>query len=439
MYIESFGLQKSPFNLTPDPEFIYLTEQNREVLAGLTYAMLARKGFVLLTGNAGTGKTTLLKRILEHLPASRIQSSVIVNPTLTAPEFLEAVLLDFGLTDIPASKAQRIGILQNFLWKGHREGKVSALIVDEAHKLSMELLEEIRLLGNFESANEKLLQVALIGQTELDDLLKQEKLRQFKQRISLRLTIEPLGRDEVARYIQFRWVKAGGVTAPFSADALAGIGEASQAIPRVINLLCENALLLAFSEGAASVELRHVLTVCRELQFDAPAITPSLPVEQSAREMDTGIFFPVAETEHAVREQELVDVVPGNGKTIAETKPDSAIPGLEPAGLEPAPQHAPTHLAATTTEAVPQFRYAMAEDDGEGMGEPGDCFADREMGAFHQESLRLPPASEGFSLNGLESYGAKPRRWRLRIVAPKRSWLARLAVHVRFMQRIESA
>jgi general secretion pathway protein A len=270
MYNDFFGLRKDPFHLTPDPEFLYLTAQHREALAGLTYAILGRKGFVVLTGDAGTGKTTLLTRVLEHLPVSRIQSSVIVNPTLTPAEFLEAALMDFGLHDIPASKAQRIGLLQSFLWKGHKEGKISALIVDEAHKLSPEVLEEIRLLGNFESANQKLLQILLVGQSELDDQLNRESLRQFKQRISLRLTIEPLSGADVEQYIRYRWMKAGGGQAPFSAGAIAGIGQASQGIPRVVNVLCDNALMYACGEGSASVELRHVLDVCRELQFELP-------------------------------------------------------------------------------------------------------------------------------------------------------------------------
>jgi general secretion pathway protein A len=275
MYNEFFGLQKSPFRLTPDPEFLYLTAQHREALAGLTYAILARSGFVVLTGNAGTGKSTLLARILEHLPASRIQSSVIVNPTLSPSEFLEAALLDFGFRDIPASKAQRIAMLQRFLWRGHREGKVSALIVDEAHKLSLEVLEEIRLLGNFESADQKLLQIVLVGQTELDELLNSEKLRQFKQRVSLHLVIEALSGTEIREYIQYRWTKAGGSDAPFSAGAVAAIGRASQGIPRVINVICDNTLMQAFGEGATSVEVRHVLAVCREMQIAEPQIQPN--------------------------------------------------------------------------------------------------------------------------------------------------------------------
>jgi general secretion pathway protein A len=270
MYKAFFGLQKAPFQLTPDPEFLYLTAQHREALAGLTYAILARKGFVVLTGNAGTGKTTLLTRILAHLPVSRIQSSVIVNPTLTPSEFLEATLMDFGFKDIPQSKAQRVAMLQSFLWRGHRQGKISALIVDEAHKLSMEVVEEIRLLGNFESANEKLLQIVLVGQSELDELLNRESLRQFKQRISLRLGIEPLSETDIDQYIEYRWMKAGGSESPFSADAVAGIGEASEGTPRLINVLCDRSLAQAFADESASVEMRHVRAICRELQLVEP-------------------------------------------------------------------------------------------------------------------------------------------------------------------------
>jgi general secretion pathway protein A len=267
MYNQFYGLSRDPFSLTPDPEFLYLTAQHREALAGFTYAIMARKGFVVMTGNAGTGKTTLLTQMLQHLPVSRVHSSVIVNPTLSAPEFLESVLLDFGFTEIPSSKAQRIALLQNMLWKNRREDKVSALIIDEAHKLSMEVLEEVRLLGNFESANEKLLQVGLLGQSELDALLDCEQLRQFKQRIALRVSIEPLSEREVPEYIRYRWSKAGGAQSPFTAEAVAGIWRASQGVPRVINVVCDNALLQALAEGSAAVEVRHVAGACRDLRL----------------------------------------------------------------------------------------------------------------------------------------------------------------------------
>src|SRR5580704_13427161 len=159
MYFQSFGLRKNPFNMTPDPAFLFLTSQHREALVGLTHAILQRKGFVALTGEAGTGKTTLLSRVLQFLPESRLQFSLILNPTLTPSEFLELALLDFGINPIPASKAQRLWKLQNLLHEGQSKGKVSALIIDEAHKLSPDVLEEIRLLGNFEGDDQKMLQI----------------------------------------------------------------------------------------------------------------------------------------------------------------------------------------------------------------------------------------------------------------------------------------
>src|ERR1051325_9816950 len=155
MYTNFFGLHKPPFSLTPDPEFLFLPPRLREALAGLTYAVLKRKGFVVLTGDAGTGKTTLINSILNHLPAGRVESSILLNPTLTPAEFLEAVLLDFDIPDVPASKAQRLWKLQDFLTQTYHQNNLAVLIVDEAHKLSLEILEEIRLLGNFESATEK--------------------------------------------------------------------------------------------------------------------------------------------------------------------------------------------------------------------------------------------------------------------------------------------
>ena len=289
MYTAFFGLTKKPFNMTADPGFLFLTDQHREALAGLTYAVLERKGFLTLSGMAGVGKTTLLAWILHKLPASQVQSSVILNPSLTQSEFLELAMLDFGIPEIPVSKAQRIWTLQNFLLKGQREGKISVLIVDEAHKLSAEVLEEIRLLGNFESADEKLLQVVLIGQSELDQVLSRPELWQFKQRISVRLSLEPLGASEISDYIQHRWRVAGGKQgAPFTSDAVVSIARWSNGIPRLINSICDNALVEAFADSAQSVEADHVQMAARDLLLiekplaTLPAVTIPPPEESLA-------------------------------------------------------------------------------------------------------------------------------------------------------------
>ncbi len=268
MYDQFFGLNRQPFNLTPDPAFLFLTPQHREALVGLTYAIMQRKGFVALTGEAGTGKTTLLARVLHFLPATRVQFSIILNPTLTPSEFLELAMLDFGLKNIPTSKAQRLWNLQNLLFDYRNQGKISALILDEAHKLSPEVLEEIRLLGNFEETDHKLLQILLVGQSELEDNLNRDDLRQLKQRIALWLRISPLAAAEVEQYIRYRWLIAGGTQPPFSPAAIDSIGRKSRGIPRVINSLCENALTNAFGEGATRVEASHVLTAARDMKIE---------------------------------------------------------------------------------------------------------------------------------------------------------------------------
>ena len=272
MYSSFYGLTRKPFRMTPDPAFLYMTDQHREALAGLTYAILDRKGFIALSGTAGAGKTTLLSWVLQKLPVSQIQSSVILNPTLTRDEFLEAAMLDFGITDIPSSKAGRLWLLQKFLAQGKTDDKISVLVIDEAHKLSPELLEEIRLLGNFEASDQKLLQVVLIGQTELDDLLNRPDLGQFKQRISVRLKLKPLGAEEVGQYVQHRWaVATDGNPSPFTPDALTNLARWSNGIPRLINSICDSALICAFADTAKQVNADHVEAAAKDLCLIAPS------------------------------------------------------------------------------------------------------------------------------------------------------------------------
>jgi general secretion pathway protein A len=271
MYYQFFGLTQNPFSMTPDPAFLYLTPQHREALAGLTYAILGRKGFLVLTGEAGTGKTSLLARVLRYLPTTRIQSSVILNPMLTAAEFLEMALLDFGITDVPASKAQRLSILQNLLVTADREDRICTLIIDEAHKLSPEVLEEIRLLGNFERSDHKLLQILFLGQSELVDVLNRNDLRQLKQRIAARFTIGPLDDTEIGVYVAYRWAKAGGgQEAPFTPEALDCVRQFSKGIPRVINAICDNALIQAFGESKKTVQEVHIQQACVDLDLVVP-------------------------------------------------------------------------------------------------------------------------------------------------------------------------
>jgi len=289
MYKQFFGLEKEPFTMTVDPSFLFLTGAHREALAGLTYAVLNRKGFVVLTGEAGTGKTTLLSRTLQSVPAPRAVFNVISNPTLTPAEFMELALIGFGITEVPASKAQRLIRLQYFLMGVHSVGKAAVLVIDEAQRLPPDVLEEVRLLSNFELPGEKLLQIILAGQSELADVLNRNDLRQLKQRIAVRLAIRPLANGEVGQYIQYRWNKAGAKQlAPFRPPAVNEIIRWSRGIPRLINAICDNALVLAYGKGIASVERDHVLEVARDLQLlnspgfsaDSSQVQTPEPVQQ---------------------------------------------------------------------------------------------------------------------------------------------------------------
>lgn len=266
MYEKLFNLTKNPFSVTPDPAWLLMTPTHRESLSGLLYAVYRRKGFVVLTGEAGTGKTVLLRALMKASKSA--QFSVILNPTLTREEFMEMVLLDFGITDIPPSKAQRLMKLQDLLSEMQTQGIAPVLIIDEAQRLSVELLEEVRLLTNFETADRKLIQIVLAGQPELATVLNRYELRQLKQRIEVRLEIKPLSSSEVGLYIQHRWVRAGGsIPLPFSADSIALIALASNGIPRLVNVLCDTALLLAYAGRESSVKIGHIRQAVRDLDL----------------------------------------------------------------------------------------------------------------------------------------------------------------------------
>ena len=270
MYLKHFGLDRNPFSLTPDPRFLFLTAKHREALAALLFAVTERKGFMVMTGDAGTGKTTLVRKLLLSIPVTCAQFSVIVNPALTRSEFLESVLMDFGLQDIPSSKALRLAQLKNLLLRAHNEGKTSVLVIDEAHLLTADLIDEIRLLSNFETSEQKLLQTILVGQDELKTVLNLESMRQVKQRVAIRMHIDPLTDAEVKRYMQTRWTRASAQPRfPFSDEAIDLVARASGGIPRVVNVISDAALVNAYGSGASAISLIHIQEVLKDLQIAA--------------------------------------------------------------------------------------------------------------------------------------------------------------------------
>jgi general secretion pathway protein A len=289
MYLQHFALHKYPFSLTPDPSFLYLTTAHREALAGLLFAVTCRKGFLVLTGDAGTGKTTLLRTMLARTPPASTIFSFVVHTTLTSAEFLESTLLDFGITNIPDSKAQRLRLFRDFLVRSAEAGKTPVLVVDEAQKLSPELLEEIRLLTNAETAEQKLLQIILAGQDELVPVLARDDMRQLRQRIAVRVRIGPLSNKDVVQYMRTRWSRAGGADAlPFDADAVLAITRYSRGIPRVINSIADAALLKAFSANRKVIHEGDIQAVAQWLELSV-----SSPMENAPASPKTLLTMPV--------------------------------------------------------------------------------------------------------------------------------------------------
>jgi general secretion pathway protein A len=247
MYKEFYGLRANPFNVNPDPRYLFLTRHTEEALACLTYGIQSRKGFVLLTGEVGTGKTTLINKLLEWLRLQQVATAFIFNSRLNVPQFLDYMMADFGIPCDTRAKSQILLRLYNWLLDRYRAGETAVLIVDEAQNLTDEVLEEIRMLTNLETFTEKLLQIVLVGQPELEQKLKQPQLRQLKQRLTLRAKTHPLTLEESRAYIQQRLRIAGSNgTQIFEPEAMLAVHRYSSGIPRVINLICEHCLVSAF-------------------------------------------------------------------------------------------------------------------------------------------------------------------------------------------------
>ena len=282
MYERFYGLRELPFELTPNPKYLFLTPQHREALSNLQYGLFSAKAITVLIGEAGTGKTTLLQAALESEPCRNVCCVYLNNPALTRPEFVEILSNRFHLSPRAAeSKAVLLGELDGVLRERRARGQITALVIDEAQRLSGELLEEIRLLANIETATEKLLPLVLAGQPELRDRLNEPGLRQLKQRITLRCEITPFGLSETGAYVAWRVRTAGGDAARlFTREAVGLIHEKSGGIARVINVICDNALVAGCGLQRLSVDRAIVLEVVRDFdlggdeRIDRPA-TPN--------------------------------------------------------------------------------------------------------------------------------------------------------------------
>ncbi len=269
MYKSFFGLKENPFNVNPDPRFLFMTRQIEEALTGLMYGIQTRKGFITLTGEVGTGKTTLINRLLDWLHHRRARTAFLFNSRMNTSQLIDYILAEFEITCESKSKSQQLMKLNHWLLERYRSGETVVVVIDEAQNLTYPVMEEIRLLTNLETSTEKLIQIVLSGQPELEEKLKLPQLRQLRQRIMLRCKTSALSNEETHQYMTERLKTAGAGPEPiFSPQAMDTVHLYSVGIPRVINLLCEHSLVNAFVDHQRPIQPKIVEEVAREFQLD---------------------------------------------------------------------------------------------------------------------------------------------------------------------------
>lgn len=317
MYRYFYGINDFPFGACPDPRFLYKLPHVQEALACLQYGIASRKGFVVMTGEVGTGKTTLLKSVLSSFTDRRISTAFVFNPRLDAMDFLDFVLADFGIppnprvkAGMPQTKSAMLMQLNRWLIDRFRNGELCAIVVDEAQNLSWELLEEIRLLTNLETSSEKLVQIVLSGQPELEEKLRDPSVRQLRQRISLWCRTRPLTSDETTAYITNRLRIAGATQPVLSSEAIQLVHRYSRGIPRLINLICEHAMISAYVEQIKPIPPRIVESVSMELDLEQQSFVISPEAMAGLREsgMATGMasdIGPIGDSIDSIKDIEL--------------------------------------------------------------------------------------------------------------------------------------
>ena len=266
MYQSYYGLTEMPFHITPDPKYLYLSATHQEALQHLRYGVTERKGFIVLIGEVGCGKTTLCRKFLNELDPNRYDSALILNPRVTETQMLKAILAELGADSSGRTKNDLVSQINQVLLAKIAANREIVLIIDEAQNLSFEVFEQVRLLSNLETDKQKLLQIVLMGQTELKDRLAAEELRQLRQRILVHYELRPFSRDEMNHYIQHRLTLAGSMGRPrFTPWALRHIHRYSRGIPRIINNLCDKAVLSAFIRDSDEVNYWDARRASRDL------------------------------------------------------------------------------------------------------------------------------------------------------------------------------
>ena len=369
LYQTHFGLTQAPFNITPDPSFLYLSASHREGLAQLSYGIRARKGFVVLTGEVGTGKTTLIHALLNDLNGSA-QTALIFSTIVSPADLLRSVCEEFGLIEPkrpPLEIHDYLVSLNEFLLESYRKGENCALIIDESQNLSAEVLESIRLLSNFETSKDKLLQILLVGQPELAVRLNSPELRQLKQRVMLRHHLRTLSLPECCEYVSSRLKVAGGDRPIFTPNALESIHSYSNGIPRIVNVLCDNALLTGYALGKTEIDTGIIREVAEDLNITSNVEMRLRPIRQ------------------VINNPKSVGAAQGSGvASAAEARPGIARLEPKPPNAKPVPKTIPSTvfvpasflnaLAVALTDAMGPMAKIVLRDQIKTMGESFERF-----------------------------------------------------------------
>ncbi|WP_447971645.1 AAA family ATPase [Nitrospira sp. M1] len=288
MYLNFYGITKKPFHTTPDPRFLFSSATHREALSSLIYGVEERQGFITIIGEVGVGKTTILRTLLERLDASQDRAVYIYNPNLTFTDLLKCLLSELGHHPTDQNSSAMVQQLQDVLIQEYQKGGTIVLLIDEAQNMPLATLENLRMLSNLETTTDKLLQIVLIGQPELEDLLNQDALRQLKQRITIRATIRPLTKSESFDYIQYRLAKAGAKSSTiFSKPALTLIIHEARGIPRRLNILCDNTLLTGYAYQVKPIPGK----IAKEVISDLKGTTRQTRKKWIAAAIAAGVFI----------------------------------------------------------------------------------------------------------------------------------------------------
>src|SRR5262249_39365438 len=380
MYTAFFGLREKPFALSPDPRFLFLSAAHQEALAHLIYGIEQGEGFIAVTGEVGTGKTTLCRTLLRRL-GGEVEVAFVFNPKLTARELLEAILVELGVEKRGDTVRELVDELNHYLLERRRQGRRVLLIIDEAQGLSPDTLEQVRLLSNLETETDKLIQILMLGQPELDALLESRDLRQLRQRIGVRWRLAPLSRDETAAYVRHRLRVSAGADRDrlFSKSALREVYRRSHGIPRVVTLLCDRPLLAAFAEASPRIGAAHLRRAAAELDGRGgrtarrPRVPVALPLAAlalvaAAFEANgwhrTGRVPALAPSPLPTELATAPDVAAAASETVPATAPaDPAPPALEVAAVAAPPpplaEPAAEPAAPVDSERVGDLAHAL--------------------------------------------------------------------------------